>query len=124
MTTSLQITLIILTLLPGFDPSLETLDSLLQTGQAGSFDFAFIDADKTNYRHYYEKCLELLRPGGLMAIDNVIWGGAVADPQKTDLETVALRQLNQALHHDDRIELSMLPIADGLTLALKRSQAF
>ncbi|MEO0490418.1 MAG: class I SAM-dependent methyltransferase [Cyanobacteria bacterium J06659_2] len=103
-------------------PALDTLDKLLTTGHTGTFDFAFIDADKTNYSHYYEKCLELLRPGGLIAIDNVIWGGAVADPEKTDPDTVALRSLNQTLHHDQRVELSMLPIADGLTLALKRPQ--
>ncbi|MBE7385574.1 MAG: class I SAM-dependent methyltransferase [Leptolyngbya sp. SIO1E4] len=101
-------------------PALDTLDRLLTTGQAGTFDFAFIDADKTNYPPYYEKSLDLLRPGGLMAIDNVIWGGAVADPNKTDPDTLALRSLNQALHQDQRIELSLLPIADGLTLALKR----
>lgn len=101
-------------------PAIDTLNKLLTTGQAGTFDFAFIDADKTNYRHYYEKCLELLRPGGLIAIDNVLWSGAVADPEKTDPDTVALRDLNQALHQDQRIELSLLPIADGLTLALKR----
>ncbi|MEM1281368.1 MAG: class I SAM-dependent methyltransferase [Cyanobacteria bacterium P01_H01_bin.152] len=103
-------------------PALDTLDKLLMAGAAETFDFAFIDADKTNYPHYYEKCLELVRPGGLIAIDNVLWGGAVADPEKTDPDTVALRELNQALHHDQRIELSMLPIADGLTLALKRGQ--
>lgn len=101
-------------------PALDTLDRLLTTGHAGTFDFAFIDADKTNYRFYYEKCLELVRPGGLIAIDNVIWGGAVADLEKIDPDTVALRELNTALHDDQRIELSMLPIADGLTLALKR----
>ncbi|MEM8639737.1 MAG: class I SAM-dependent methyltransferase [Cyanobacteria bacterium P01_G01_bin.54] len=101
-------------------PALNTLDALLTAGQAGTFDLAFIDADKLNYRQYYEKCLELLRPGGLIAIDNVLWGGAVADPKQTDPDTVALRELNQALHQDQRIELSMLPIADGLTLALKR----
>ncbi|MDV3351196.1 class I SAM-dependent methyltransferase [Leptothoe sp. LEGE 181152] len=101
-------------------PALDTLNSLLTTGQANTFDFAFIDADKTNYPHYYEKCLELLRPGGLMAIDNVLWGGDVAAPEKTDPDTVALRELNQTLHHDDRIDLSMLSIADGLTLAIKR----
>ena len=101
-------------------PALDTLAQLLATDQAGTFDFAFIDADKTNYGHYYEKSLELLRPGGLIAIDNVLWGGAVADPVITDdPDTLALRHLNQTLHHDHRIELSMLPIADGLTLALK-----
>ncbi|MEM9449672.1 MAG: class I SAM-dependent methyltransferase [Cyanobacteria bacterium P01_E01_bin.6] len=101
-------------------PALDTLDELLSTVHAGTFDFAFIDADKTNYPYYYEKCLELLRPGGLIAIDNVLWGGTVIDPEKTDPDTVAIRELNQRLHQDDRIELSMLAIADGLTLALKR----
>ncbi|MEM1256693.1 MAG: class I SAM-dependent methyltransferase [Cyanobacteria bacterium P01_H01_bin.21] len=99
---------------------LDTLESLLTTGQANTFDFAFIGAHKTNYRHYYEKCLELLRSGGLMTIDDVLWGGAVADLEITDADTVALRALNQTLHQDPRIELSMLPIADDLTLALKR----
>lgn len=103
-------------------PALDTLDRLLTTEQAGSFDFAFIDADKTNYHQYYEKCLELLRPGGLIAIDNVIWGGAVANPEIIDPDTMALRSLNQSLHQDQRIELSMLPMADGLTLALKRDK--
>ncbi|ESA33635.1 caffeoyl- o-methyltransferase [Leptolyngbya sp. Heron Island J] len=101
-------------------PALDTLDNLLATGQADTFDFVFIDADKVNYGHYYEKSLDLLRPGGLIAIDNVLWSGAVADPTITDPDTLALRHLNQALHQDDRIELSLLPIADGLTLALKR----
>ncbi|MEM6427457.1 MAG: class I SAM-dependent methyltransferase, partial [Cyanobacteria bacterium P01_D01_bin.128] len=102
-------------------PAVDTLDALLAEGQAGTFDFAFIDADKTNYSHYYEKSLQLLRSGGLMAIDNVLWSGAVADLAITDPDTLALRELNQTLHQDQRIELSMLPIADGLTLALKRS---
>ncbi|MEL6320305.1 MAG: class I SAM-dependent methyltransferase [Cyanobacteria bacterium J06626_14] len=101
-------------------PALDTLGRLLTAGEADTFDFAFIDADKINYPHYYEKCLALLRPGGLIAIDNVLWGGAVANPEKTDPDTVALRELNRALREDQRIELSMLPIADGLTLTLKR----
>ncbi|MEM6502262.1 MAG: class I SAM-dependent methyltransferase [Cyanobacteria bacterium P01_C01_bin.89] len=101
-------------------PALDTLNELLEAGRAGTFDFAFIDADKTNYPHYYEKCLELIRPGGVIAIDNVLWGGAVAKPWNTSPDTVALRQLNQFLHNDDRIDLSMLPISDGLTLALKQ----
>ncbi|MEM6435434.1 MAG: class I SAM-dependent methyltransferase [Cyanobacteria bacterium P01_D01_bin.115] len=102
-------------------PALETLNALLAAGEAGTFDFAFIDADKVNYGYYYEKSLELLRPGGLIAIDNVLWGGDVADPDITDdPDTIALRNLNQTLHQDDRIDLSMLAIADGLTLALKR----
>ena len=102
-------------------PALETLDTLLSTRQSGTFDFVFIDADKINYGPYYEKSLELLRPGGLIAIDNVLWSGAVADLDTTDSDTLALRHLNQTLYRDDRIELSLLPIADGLTLALKRS---
>ena len=102
-------------------PALDTLNTLLANGQAGTFDFAFIDADKVNYRHYYEKSLELLRPGGLIAIDNVLWGGDVADPDITDdPDTIALRNLNQTLHQDERIDLSMLAIAEWLTLALKR----
>ena len=101
--------------------AIDTLDTLLANGQADTFDFSFIDADKVNYRHYYEKSLALLRPGGLIAIDNVLWGGDVADPDITDdPDTIALRNLNQALHQDERIDLSMLAIADGLTLALKR----
>ena len=104
-------------------PALDTLNTLLANGQAGTFDFAFIDADKVNYRHYYEKSLELLRPGGLIAIDNVLWGGDVADPDITDdPDTIALRNLNQTLHQDERIDLSLLAIADGLALALKRGQ--
>ena len=103
-------------------PALDTLNELLATNQSGTLDFVFIDADKINYSHYYEKSLELLRPGGLIAIDNVLWGGDVADPDDTDDDTVALRSLNQFLHQDDRIELSLLPIADGLTLVLKRER--
>ncbi|HHP7245400.1 MAG TPA: class I SAM-dependent methyltransferase [Elainellaceae cyanobacterium] len=102
-------------------PALDTLDQLLSDGQAGTFDFAFIDADKSNYDGYYERSLQLVRPGGLIAIDNVLWSGDVADPHKTDNRTNAIRALNAKLHHDDRITLSLVPIADGLTLALKRS---
>lgn len=101
-------------------PALTTLDELLATGQAGTFDFAFIDADKENYQNYYERALQLLRPGGLIAVDNVLWGGSVADPSVQDDSTNAIRAFNQAIHHDERVTLSMLPIADGLTLALKR----
>jgi len=101
-------------------PALETLDQLLAEGQAESFDFAFIDADKGNYLAYYERSLALVRPGGLIAIDNVLWGGQVADPSVTDAATEAIRQLNQHLHPDERVSLSLVPIADGLTLALKR----
>jgi len=100
-------------------PALDTLKGLLRDG-AGSFDFAFIDADKTQYDAYYEAILKLLRPGGLIAIDNVLWSGAVADGRKRDADTVALRALNEKLKTDKRISLSMLPIGDGLTLARKR----
>jgi predicted O-methyltransferase YrrM len=101
-------------------PALDTLRSLLADGAAGSFDFAFIDADKKEYDGYYEAILELLRPGGLVAIDNVLWGGAVADSRKRDADTVAIRALNKKLHDDERVSLSLLPIGDGLTLARKR----
>ena len=101
-------------------PALETLDELLTAGLAGTFDFAFIDADKRNYEGYYERSLQLIRPGGLIAIDNVLWSGRVAEPQALDNQTQVLRALNEKLHHDKRITLSMVPIADGLTLALKR----
>jgi caffeoyl-CoA O-methyltransferase len=101
-------------------PGLETLDALLATGQGGTFDFAFIDADKENYDAYYERSLQLVRPGGLIAIDNVLWSGQVADPQNQDESTQIIRALNEKLHHDERITLSLVPIADGLTLAIKR----
>ncbi len=101
-------------------PALETLDQLLASGQANTFDFAFIDADKSNYDNYYERALQLVRPGGLIAIDNVLWSGAVADPQIQDTRTNAIRALNQKLHQDERVTLSLIPIADGVTLARKR----
>ncbi|MEH2270986.1 MAG: class I SAM-dependent methyltransferase [Nostoc sp.] len=101
-------------------PALETLDQLLATGQAETFDFAFIDADKENYDGYYERSLQLVRPGGLIAIDNVLWSGQVADEQNQDESTQAIRALNEKLHHDERVTLSLVPIADGLTLAIKR----
>ncbi len=86
-------------------------------GQRGSFDFAFIDADKESYDDYYEASLELVRQGGLIAIDNVLWNGAVADEKQQDADTNALRALNRKLHDDQRVDISMLPIGDGLTLA-------
>jgi predicted O-methyltransferase YrrM len=101
-------------------PALETLDRLLAQGEAGTFDFAFIDADKENYQAYYERSLQLIRPGGLIAVDNVLWSGRVADPQVQDHSTQAIRAFNQKLHQDERVTLSLVPIADGLTLALKR----
>jgi len=101
-------------------PALETLDALLAADGAGSFDFAFVDADKPNYPAYYERLLVLLRTGGLIAFDNTLWSGKVADPSVRDDNTEALRRLNTQLHHDRRIDLSLLPLADGLTLARKR----
>lgn len=101
-------------------PASETLARLIDDGESGNFDFAFIDADKDNYDTYYELCLKLLRPGGLVAIDNVLWGGTVADPHHRDRDTLAIRTLNRKLHGDERVDLSLLPIGDGLTLARKR----
>ena len=101
-------------------PAAQTLDSLLAGGAAGTVDLAFIDADKENYPLYFERCLELLRPGGLMVIDNVLWDGNVARPGISDPETDALRELNSALRNDERVELCMLPVFDGVTLVYKR----
>lgn len=101
-------------------PALQTLDSLLAEGQAGTFDFAFIDADKGNYPAYYDRSLQLLRPGGLIVVDNVLWGGKVADPEVQDNNTKAIRAFNEKLHQDERITLSVVPISDGLSLAFKR----
>jgi caffeoyl-CoA O-methyltransferase len=101
-------------------PALETLDNLLANNEAGTFDFAFIDADKANYENYYERALKLLRVGGLIAVDNTIWSGRVADPNESDVDTVAIRQLNEKLYQDERVALSMLTVGDGLTLAMKR----
>jgi len=101
-------------------PALETLDALLKAGNAGKFDMAFIDADKTGYDRYYERCLKLLRPGGLIAIDNVLWGGSVANPKRQTADTKALRALNRKIHRDRRVAMSILPVGDGMTLALKR----
>ena len=101
-------------------PALETLDQLLGAGGAGEYDFMFIDADKSNYLHYYERGLKLLRTGGLIAVDNVLWGGSVIDPAKQDDDTNAIRELNRHVKEDSRVDLSMVPIGDGLTLARKR----
>jgi predicted O-methyltransferase YrrM len=101
-------------------PALATLDTLLAGDEAGTFDFAFIDADKESYDAYYERVLRLLRPGGLVLIDNVLWGGSVADGRVRDHTTAALRALNQKLHDDARIDLTLLAMGDGLTVARKR----
>lgn len=100
-------------------PALETLDNLIAEGKAGNYDMAFIDADKANYEGYYEQSLVLLRAGGLLVIDNVLWNGQVANPSIQDADTVAIRRLNEKIHTDPRVSISLLPIADGLTLALK-----
>lgn len=101
-------------------PALATMDALLADGEAGCFDFAFLDAEKSEYDAYYERVLKLLRPGGLVAIDNVLWSGRVADPSAKDPNTRALRALNEKVHGDERVDICMLPVADGLTLARKR----
>jgi predicted O-methyltransferase YrrM len=100
-------------------PALDTLDARLRDGEAGMYDFAFIDADKVGYDGYYERCLQLVRAGGLLVFDNTLRNGEVAERALND-DTAALQALNIKLHHDPRIDLSFLPISDGLTLALKR----
>jgi len=100
--------------------ALETLDSLIEQDNKGTFDFAFIDADKVNMPNYYERCLVLLRSGGLIAVDNVLWSGSVIDEAKQDNDTVAIRAFNKTLKDDDRVDISLVPIGDGLTLARKR----
>jgi predicted O-methyltransferase YrrM len=101
-------------------PALSTLDELIATGQAGAYDFAFVDADKGNYHVYYERCLTLLRSGGLLAIDNVLWGGSVADPGDQRESTLAIRSLNEHIARDERVSISLVPIGDGLFLVRKR----
>ena len=101
-------------------PAIDTLDALLREGRAGQFDMAFVDADKISYDGYYERCLKLLRTGGLMMFDNVLWGGSVADASKGSEDTEALRALNAKLHDDPRIDLALVPLGDGITMALKR----
>lgn len=100
-------------------PAVQTLDARLAAGEAASYDFVFIDADKANYDTYYERCLPLVRAGGLIAFDNMLWGGSVARPAKT-ADTAALQALNDKLHHDERVDLALLTIGDGLSLARKR----
>ena len=101
-------------------PALDTLDIMLENELNDSFDFAFIDADKTNYKNYYERALALIRPGGLVAIDNTLWNGAVVDETNQTDDTRAIRELNEQVHADERVDICLLPIGDGLTLALKR----
>lgn len=100
-------------------PALQTLDALIRDGQSASFDFAFIDADKAGYVDYYERALTLVRLGGLIAIDNTLWNGSVADPRRRDADTVAIRRFNRLVHGDERVLASLLPVGDGLTLALR-----
>ena len=104
-------------------PALETLDALIASGRSAAFDFAYVDADKTSYREYVERSLQLVRPGGLIAIDNTLWSGAVADPENQEDDTLALRRLNEWLYsqQDHDYDLSLLPIGDGLTLLRKAS---
>ena len=101
-------------------PALETLDAMLASGRAGTFDFAFIDADKDNYFNYYERCLKLLRPGGLLAVDNVLWEGNVVNPADDRSSTRAIRALNEVIRADTRVTISLVPIGDGLFLVRKR----
>jgi len=101
-------------------PALETLDALLAAGEAGCHDFAFLDADKEGYPDYFERSLALLRPGGLIAVDNTLWDGSVADPSDQAPDTVAIRAFNRERLDDPRIDLALVPVGDGLTLAMKR----
>jgi len=101
-------------------PAVKTLQSLIDAGEAGCFDMAFIDADKANMLNYYELCLKLVRQGGLIMIDNVLWGGSVADESYQSEDTKAIRRFNSFVHQDERVDISLVPIGDGLTLARKR----
>jgi predicted O-methyltransferase YrrM len=101
-------------------PALGTLDKLLEQGMAGQIDMAFIDADKSNYDGYYERCLKLVRSGGAILIDNVLWGGSVANLAETDADTSAIRALNAKLQKDERVDLALLATGDGMTCAVKR----
>jgi predicted O-methyltransferase YrrM len=100
-------------------PAQQTLDALLAAGEAGTYDFAFIDADKGRYMAYYERCLQLVRVGGLVVVDNTLWSGSVADDSVNDDDTKAIRAFNDAVHRDQRVAMSLMPIGDGVTLALK-----
>ena len=102
-------------------PALDTLNALIAEGESGRFDFAFIDADKSNYDNYYEKSLQLIRPGGLIAVDNTLWYGRVADLSVQDNRTKRIRALNTKVCNDERVTMSLLPVGDGLLLAIKRA---
>jgi predicted O-methyltransferase YrrM len=101
-------------------PALDTLEAMREAGEAGTYDFAFIDADKQNHARYYEQCLALVRRGGLIVIDNTLWSGAVADPADQEADTAAIRELNELVHRDERVTQVMLTVADGVTLVRKR----
>ena len=101
-------------------PATEGLAELIEAGQAGQYDMAFIDADKVNYRHYYEACLQLIRPNGLILVDNTLWEGKVIDETVVDPDTVAIRNLNEHMRNDDRVEVCQVPIRDGVTMVRKR----
>ena len=101
-------------------PAIETLESKIEGGESNTYDFAFIDADKINYLNYYELCLDLIRSGGVIAIDNVLWGGSVIDSARTDDDTKAIREINDFLVSDKRVYISMIPVGDGVTLAVKK----
>jgi predicted O-methyltransferase YrrM len=101
-------------------PARDTLASRIAAGESGSYDLAFIDADKSNYDSYYESCLALLRPRGVILVDNVLWNGKVADPKAQDADTVAIRALNAKIHTDQRVDAVLLPIGDGVTMVSKR----
>lgn len=102
-------------------PALETLDRLIANDEAGTFDFAFIDADKNNYAAYYDRCFQLVRSGGLILVDNVLWYGSVVDSaMDKDKRTQSIKQINQQIYHDDRVQISLIPIGDGLTIARKK----
>ena len=100
-------------------PALNTLDTLIANGASGTFGFAFIDADKSNYVHYYEKCLQLLYPGGVVGVDNTLWGGSVTDLKKNDEDTQGIRLLNKTIFEDERVDSTLIPIGDGFHLARK-----
>ena len=101
-------------------PAIETLKSKIEDGESNTYDFAFIDADKINYLNYYELCLDLIRSGGVIAIDNVLWGGSVIDSARTDDDTKAIREINDFIVSDKRVNISMIPVGDGVTLTVKK----